>query len=73
MTGPVWKELGRSPIRVLTPRGFEKARVDPGVELSYMGQLAEGHSELARRSASRGGIRATTRRTVRYSCQVFVH
>ena len=44
VTGSVWKELGRFPIRVLTPRGFEKAQVDPGVELSNKGQLAEGHS-----------------------------
>jgi hypothetical protein len=47
VTGAVWKELGRFPIRVLTPLGFEKAQVDPGVELSNKGQLAEGHSGAA--------------------------
>ncbi|MBI4540542.1 MAG: hypothetical protein HY704_13660 [Gemmatimonadetes bacterium] len=42
--GPAWNELTRMVIRVLTPRGFEKAQIDPGMELRNTGQLAEGHS-----------------------------
>jgi hypothetical protein len=42
--GAAWNELAKFAIRVLTPRGFEKALVDPGVELRNTGQLAEGHS-----------------------------
>ena len=37
-----WNELASVPLRVLTPRGFEKAQVDPGIELNNTGQLKEG-------------------------------
>lgn len=44
VAGTVWNELATIALRVLTPRGFEEARMDPGVELWNTGQLAEGHS-----------------------------
>lgn len=39
-----WSEIGRIPIRVLTPRGFERIAYDPGLSIENAGQLAEGHS-----------------------------
>lgn len=44
VSGPSWNELGKIPIRVLTPRGFEQAQFDPALESRNTGQLAEGHS-----------------------------
>lgn len=44
VTGAVWNELAKFPIRVLTPRGFEQSQFDPTLELRNTGQLAEGHS-----------------------------
>lgn len=39
-----WKELGRFPLRVLTPRGFTSASVTPSVSTSNSGPLAKGSS-----------------------------
>jgi hypothetical protein len=44
VSGAAWKELTKVAIRVLTPRGFEKALIAPQLELRNTGQLAEGHS-----------------------------
>ena len=44
VAGSTWNELAKLPVRVRTPRGFEKALIDPGIELRNTGQLAEGHS-----------------------------
>ncbi|MBA4072353.1 MAG: hypothetical protein C0497_11035 [Gemmatimonas sp.] len=49
--GESWTELAKLPIRVLTPRGFERANVEPGLELRNTGQVAEGHSGSATASA----------------------
>lgn len=51
VTGDAWTELAKLPIRVLTPRGFERANVQPGLELRSTGQVAEGHSGSATASA----------------------
>ncbi len=47
VSGSTWTELGRAPLHVLTPRGFETADIHPGAELNNTGQLAEGHSGSA--------------------------
>src|SRR5690606_35069045 len=39
-----WREIGRTRLRVLTPRGFERAEVAPQVDVTNAGQLVEGHS-----------------------------
>ncbi|HEX7038084.1 MAG TPA: hypothetical protein VF210_20125, partial [Pseudomonadales bacterium] len=39
-----WQEIGRTRLRVLTPRGFERAEVAPQVDVTNAGQLLEGHS-----------------------------
>lgn len=44
VAGNAWRELTKVTIRVLTPLGFKKARIDPMLELRNTGQLAEGHS-----------------------------
>jgi len=44
VAGTAWNELTTIALRVLTPLGFEEARLDPGLELRNAGQLAEGHS-----------------------------
>lgn len=51
VAGEAWTELAKLPIRVLTPRGYERASVEPGMELRNTGQIAEGHSGLAPASA----------------------
>lgn len=51
VAGEAWTELAKLPIRVLTPRGFERANIEPGLELRNTGQVAEGHSGLATASA----------------------
>jgi len=38
-----WQEIGRTRLRVLTPRGFEHAEVAPQVDMTNAGQLFEGH------------------------------
>jgi hypothetical protein len=43
-SGPQWQEIGRSPLRVLTPSGFEKALVKPTAELGLTGQAAVGRT-----------------------------
>lgn len=44
VTGDAWTELGRFPLRVLTPRGFTSAVVTPSLATNNSGQLAEGSS-----------------------------
>lgn len=44
VNGATWTELAKLTIRVLTPRGFERALIHPSAELRNTGQLAEGHS-----------------------------
>lgn len=39
-----WQEIARFPIRVLTRGGFEKAALDPKLDLGNEGQVAEDHS-----------------------------
>ena len=39
-----WSELARIPIRVRTRGGFEKASIDPRLDLGNEGQVAEGHA-----------------------------
>jgi len=51
VAGESWTELAKLPIRVLTPRGFERANVEPGLELRNTGQVADGHSGSATASA----------------------
>lgn len=51
VAGEAWTELAKLPIRVLTPRGFERANIQPGLELRNTGQVAEGHSGSATASA----------------------
>lgn len=51
VAGDAWNELAKLPIRVLTPRGFERAKVQPGLELRNSGQIAEGYSGSATASA----------------------
>lgn len=51
VAGEAWTELAKLPIRVLTPRGFERANVQPGLELRNTGQVAEGYSGSATASA----------------------
>lgn len=51
VAGESWTELAKLPIRVLTPRGFERANVEPGLELRNTGEVAEGHSGSATASA----------------------
>ena len=38
-----WQEIGRVPLRVLTPSGFEKADVTPKIAVNSKGQVLEGH------------------------------
>ena len=38
-----WREIGRVPLRVLTPSGFEKADVTPKIAVNSKGQVLEGH------------------------------
>ncbi|MDB4907599.1 MAG: hypothetical protein JWO05_2383 [Gemmatimonadetes bacterium] len=47
VSGAEWREIGRFPIHVLTPLGFEKAQLDPSLELTNTGQLAEDHTGSA--------------------------
>ncbi|CAN5903899.1 hypothetical protein BH11GEM1_BH11GEM1_27730 [soil metagenome] len=47
VNGEDWKELGRFPLKVLTPRGFEKASFDPALEVNNAGQIDERHSGTA--------------------------
>ncbi|HSJ07028.1 MAG TPA: hypothetical protein VK936_10005 [Longimicrobiales bacterium] len=51
--GGEWRELSRVGIRVLTPHGFREARLDPRLDISNEGQLAEGQSP-AEAAAGRG-------------------
>src|SRR5437867_4715129 len=44
-----WKEIGRAPLRVLTPGGFEKAGVTPRIAVNNKGQVLEGHDPAANR------------------------
>jgi hypothetical protein len=39
-----WSEIARIPIRVRTRGGFEKASIDPRLDLGNEGQVAEGHA-----------------------------
>ena len=39
-----WQEVGRFPLRVLTPKGFERASVAPTIDIGFKTQPAEGHS-----------------------------
>ena len=39
-----WQEVGRFPLRVLTPKGFERASVAPTIDVNFKTQPAEGHS-----------------------------
>lgn len=39
-----WSEVGRFPLRVLTPTGFQRAEFLPRLALNLKGQVAEGHS-----------------------------
>jgi hypothetical protein len=39
-----WNEVGRFPIKVLTPHGFTKSTVSPAASVNNKGQLAEGRS-----------------------------
>ncbi len=47
VVGDTWNELVKLPIRVLTPRGFERANIAPSMELRNTGQIAEGFSGSA--------------------------
>lgn len=38
-----WQEQERFPLRVLTPRGFERATAAPVLDIGLTGQVAEGH------------------------------
>ncbi len=42
-----WRSIGEFTLRVLTPRGFERAETLPAVGFENKGQVAEGHSEGA--------------------------
>lgn len=44
-----WQEIGRVPLRVLTPSGFEKAQLAPKVALNNKGQVLEGHDPAENR------------------------
>ena len=39
-----WQEIGRSPIKVLTPSGFEEATAKPTFDVGFKSQFKEGHS-----------------------------
>ncbi|MGH2657354.1 MAG: hypothetical protein ACRDIZ_11765 [Actinomycetota bacterium] len=41
--GDVWTEVVREPLKVLTPLGFQVARIDPGLDVGLEGLLTEGH------------------------------
>ncbi len=51
VAGEAWTELANLPLRVLTPRGFERATIEPGLDLRNTGQVAEGYSGSATASA----------------------
>jgi hypothetical protein len=38
-----WREVGRHPLRVLAPGGFEQVELTPRLTLNNKGQVAEGH------------------------------
>lgn len=42
-----WREVGRHPLRVLAPGGFEKVELTPRLTLNNKGQVAEGHDPAA--------------------------
>ena len=44
-----WQEIGRVPLRVLRPGGFERAELRPRLALNGKGQVLEGHSPAANR------------------------
>jgi hypothetical protein len=44
-----WQEVGRMPLRVLTPAGFEQAELVPRVALNSKGQALEGHQPATNR------------------------
>ncbi|HLA81978.1 MAG TPA: hypothetical protein VJP78_10250, partial [Thermoleophilia bacterium] len=44
-----WQEIGRVQLRVLTPRGFEKAQLLPKITLNNKGQVLEGHDPAENR------------------------
>lgn len=45
--GNAWQEIGRTRLRVLTPRGFEQASVGPQVDVTNAGQVLERHAPVS--------------------------
>jgi len=41
-----WQEVGRFPLRVLTPGGFQSVAMNPRLAVNNKGQVAEGHSPV---------------------------
>lgn len=54
--GEDWHELGRFPLRVLSPRGFQRAEVEPSLDLGSQALLADGPGD----SGSSTGFRDAT-------------
>lgn len=44
-----WQEIGRVPLRVLRPTGFEQAELRPKLTLNSKGQVLEGHQPAGNR------------------------
>lgn len=51
--GDDWKELGRFPLRVLTPGGFQRAEVAPSLDLTSQALLADGPGDLGNETGFR--------------------
>ena len=48
-TDDQWQEIGRFPIRIRTPAGWERATLDPKLEIGSEAQVAEDHAPTANR------------------------
>jgi hypothetical protein len=55
VVGDTWTEVGRSPLRVRTPRGYDTARLDPSLDVSLKGRVDEGHSPAENVPSRDGG------------------
>jgi hypothetical protein len=51
--GDDWKELGRFPLRVLTPGGFQRAEIEPSLDLASQALLADGPGDLGNETGFR--------------------
>ena len=47
-----WREVGWVPLRVLTPRGFERAKLSPKISVNNKGQVREGQRACGEPTAS---------------------